>query len=635
MNPFTSFTVGSQELPNRLIMAPVKTGFATAKGEVTSKHLGYYARRAEGGVGAIIVEPFFVDQSGKEHPKQIGISEQHHVTGLRDLAEAIHAHGAKAIAHINHAGRAANPKASGKQPEAPSEVKCPLSGVTPSAMTVDRIKEVVTKFADAAGRAKEAGFDIIEVQFGLGYLISQFISSHTNLRTDEYGGSVGNRYRFAEEIIQAIQNKIGDNPPLIARLSASEQFEGGQTIDDAINLSHFLKEHGIAALHVASGAICDTPPWYYQYMRLPMGKNLGWASRIKKEVDLPVIAVGRMGDPADIRKALDGGAVDAVALGRPLVADPDLPRKMKEDRDRDVLQCGACLQGCLGRVKAGKELGCIVNPEIGHESDEIRKSEEPKTVVVVGGGPGGMQAAMTASQRGHRVILFDEHDLGGQFNLCYLPPGKRMMERPLTSLVEILQGSPVELRLSKRATKQDIVAENPDLVIIATGAVPVSLPIPGLENPLTGEDVLTQSKDVGKRVCIIGGGMIGLETAEFLVKKDHQVTVVELLEDVGRDMLPVTKNTTLKSLNDAGTEILTSTRVTRLDGRQVFVESEGNERLLGKFDTVVVAVGTRSVNDLESVLREAGIDVRVIGDAKQPRQIYDAVMEGYEVSVSI
>ncbi len=635
MNTFTPLTIGSVKSSNRLLMAPVKTGFGTPEGKVSYRHEAYYRRRAEGGVGAIIVEPCYVDPLGKEHPKQLGISDYEHLEGLQRLASAIHEGGALAVAHLNHAGRAANPKATGLIPEAPSEVPCLMTGATPVAMTEERVEMVALEFAGAARRAAESGFDAVEVQFGLGYLIAQFLSPRTNLRSDLYGGSREHRYRFAAAVLSGIDQEIGGRLPVIARISASEQTPDGMELSDAIDLARFLQERGVAALHVASGSICDSPPWYYQHMRLPLGKNLEWAGMIKKEIEMPVIAVGRLGNPKDIRMALNDGMVDAVALGRPLVADPDLPLKMQENRDDEVVQCGACLQGCLARVKSGKGLGCIVNPDVGLEADQRRTPERQKTIVVVGAGPGGMQAALSADRLGHKTILFEKDELGGQFDLSWRPPGKAMMKRPLDSLLHLVTESGVDIRTSRTATVADIIAENPDVVIIATGATPIIPSIPGLTHPLTGEDVLTERGDVGKRVLIIGGGMVGLETAEFLSHKKHQVTVVELLDEVARDMLDITRKLTLKYLTEAGVRIMTNTEVTRLDGKQVFAITGEKETLLAEFDSVVVAVGTRSVNELEVRLQEKDIEVKVIGDAKAPRQIHDAVTEGFEAVTSL
>jgi len=635
LDPFKPLRLGALSLSNRILMAPVKTGYGTSTGDVTPRHEAYYRRRAEGGAGAIIVEPLFIDTPGKEHPKQLGISADRHIESLKRLVKAIHDEGSLAIAHINHAGRAAKPKASGQMPEAPSEITCPSTGVTPTAMSAERIREITTEFADASKRAIDAGFDAIEIQFGLGYLIAQFLSSRTNQRTDEYGGSLKNRYRFAREVLERIFRETGRNFPLIARISASEQVDKGLGLDDAIELGNFLKEKGVAALHVVSGSACDSPPWYFQHMRLPLGKNLEWASRVKNEVGMPVIVAGRLGNPKDIREAIGNELVDAIALGRPLIADPDLPHKMMENRDDDVIQCGACLRGCLLKVKSGEGLGCIINPTVGRELGQPKKPEIIKKVVVAGGGPAGMQAALTASERGHEVILFEKSELGGQFNLSCLPPGKEMMKRPLTSFINRVKNSHVDFRLGQEAALENILTEKPDIVVVATGAKPIIPTIPGLNEVLTGEDILTERKDVGNRVLIIGGRMVGLECAEYLVNKDHQITVVELLEDVARDMEPITKKLTLKKLSESKVKIVTNTKITRFEGKKAFIQENGKEETLGEFDSVVAAVGTKSINYLISPLKEGGIETLIIGDASQPRQIYDAVKEGFKASIGI
>ena len=625
--------IGTIELPNRFIMAPVKTGYGTPSGEVTYRNEAYFKRRAAGGVGAIIVEPLFINPIGKEHPKQLGISSFQHIKGLKKLVHVIHEEGSLAIAHLNHAGRAANPKASGLEPEAPSAVQCPTTGATPKEMTIERIHEVVKEYTGAARRAIEADFDGIEIQFGLGYLIAQFMSPHTNLRKDKY--DISNKFRFASEVLTAIFKEVGNDYPFIARMSALEQSPDGMNFQDALNLAKFLEEHGISALHIASGSACDSPPWYYQHMRLPLGKNLEWSKEIKKEVNIPVIAVGRLGKPADIRNAIEQSIVDAIALGRPLVADPDLPQKMIDNKDDDIIQCGACLQGCLMKVKSGEGLGCIVNPQVGKEAERQEKPSRVKKIVVVGGGPAGMEAALLASEQGHQVVLFDKFNLGGQFNLSYLPPGKEMMLRPLSSLIHKVKNSSIILRLAEEVTVKNITVENPDVVIIATGATPIIPPIPGLDNAYTGEDILTERKTIGKNVLIIGGGMVGLECAEFLAQRNHQVTIVELLKEIARDMDPISKKLTLGSLEKSHVKILTETKIIRFENNRAFAEYEGKEQMLGEFDNVVVAVGTRSINNLEPLLQDKDIDIIVIGDAKKPRQIYDAVHDGFETASRI
>jgi NADPH-dependent 2,4-dienoyl-CoA reductase/sulfur reductase-like enzyme len=370
-------------------------------------------------------------------------------------------------------------------------------------------------------------------------------------------------------------------------------------------------------------------------MRLPKGKNLGWASQIKENVSIPVIVAGRMGDPALIRESLNEGIIDGVALGRPLLADPDLPNKMKSGRDQDVLQCGACLQGCLSKVQSGEGISCIINPEVGREGELIPKAKSVKKVVVIGGGPAGMQAALTIQKRGHQIVLFDEGELGGRFNLAVIPPGKEEMGKPLTALIDRVKHSSIVLHLGHRATVEDVINENPDHVFLATGSKPILPEITGLESVLTGDEILADGKNIGKQVLIIGGGMVGLETAELLALKKHNVTIVEILDEVAGDMEMITAKLLLKNLTSQGVRILTGTKIKKFEGKRAYIDGDKGDKLLGEFDTVIAAIGSVPRNDLEHDIRSNGFDVLLIGDAKSPRCILDAVTDGFTLGCKI
>jgi len=629
---FESIRIGGLDLPNRLVMAPVKTGFGDMSGEVTDRLIAYYRRRAEGGVGAVIVEPLYVDPAGKEHPRQLGIEAEAKVVGLRRLVEAIHAGGARAFAHLNHAGRAANTKASGRPPEAPSELVCPTTGATARAMTEERIEELVRVFAAAARRAREAGFDAVELQSGLGYLLAQFISPRTNLRTDAYGGDPKRRERFARAVVAAVREAIGGAMPLTARISASEQVEGGLDLEAGRRLASRLVAWGVDAIHVASGSACDSPPWYYQHMSLPQRFNEELAGEIRKGLGAPVIAAGRLGDPEHLRQVLASGQADLVALGRPLVADPDLPRKLEQGRAEQVMICGSCLQGCLAGVKSGAGLACIVNPEVGHEAEPEARAPRPRAVVVVGGGPAGMTAATVAARRGHSVTLLERAELGGQFALAPLAPGKQAMQKTLSSMIRIARDAGAEIRCGVEADLEQVMALDPEVVVLATGAAPVMPSIPGLEGALTGELVLTGKASTGQRVLVIGGGLVGIEVAEHLADLGREVTVVELLEEIARDMEPITRKLTLKRLASGAIEILTGVTVQRLDGELALVSDASGERDLGPFDSVVAAVGTRPVRTLLEPLVGRGVELHVVGDAEAPDQVLGAVRSAWEVA---
>jgi 2,4-dienoyl-CoA reductase-like NADH-dependent reductase (Old Yellow Enzyme family)/thioredoxin reductase len=629
---FERSEIGPMTLPNRLLMAPVKTGFGAADGTVTEQQIAYYRRRAEGGVGAIIVEPCYVDSAGKEHPRQLGIDSDDKVAGLRRLVDAIHAGGARAIAHLNHAGRAANPKATGRAPEAPSQAVCPATGATALPMDGSRVLEIVGAFAAGASRARAAGFDAVEVQCGLGYLVAQFLSPRTNQRTDEYGGDEDRRHRFARDVVAAIRESLGHEVPVLARMSATESVEGGLAIQDAQRLARQLQAWGVAALHVVSGSACDSPPWYYQHMSLPAGVNQSLAARITEVVDLPIIVAGRLGDAKDIEDVLDRGQASFVALGRPLVADPDLPRKLAQGQPEQVLACGSCLQGCLASVKAGRGIACIVNPEVGHEGEPEKPASSRRHVVIVGGGPAGLTAAIVARRRGHRVTLLERAELGGQFTLAPHAPGKAAMQRPLKALLHQATHAGAEIRTGIQAAMPLLEELAPDVVILATGASPVMLDVPGLQDAVTGNQVLAGQTDTGGRVLVIGGGLVGIELAEFLAERGKRVTIVELLDDVARDMEMITRKLTMKRLANLPVEIRTGAAITRFADAHATIRTEQGSEEIGPFDSVVVAVGTRPNLELHESLSASGVELHVVGDALESGQIMGAVRSAWQVA---
>ncbi len=624
------FTLGSLSLKSRFIMAPVKTAYGTKEGEATERQLFFYRQIGEGGVGAIITEPMAVLPNGREHPKQVRIEDDRFISELKKIVGAIHEKGILAIAHINHAGRAANPKVIGDTPYAPSEITCGSTGALAREMTKEEIEEVVKAFGNAARRAEEAGYDALEVQMGHGYLVAQFLSPLVNKREDEYGK---NPLLFAERVIDAI--KENTKLPVNVRISGAEFIPDGLSPDNQImkDLFSLLEKKGINAIHVGFGNACDAPPWYYGHMAIPEEPQLEVFSKIRELTSLPLIAAGRMGDPEKIEKVLDMG-YEGIALGRSLVADPEFVKKLEAGKKDEILFCGRCLQGCLVKVKAGEGIDCIANPLIGREP--LVEAKEKKKVVIIGGGPAGMESSILLSDKGHDVVLYEkEEKLGGQANLAPLASGKSPMERPLDYMRRMTEKK-VKVVKGKEANLDLIEKEKPDVIVIATGASPNVPPIPGLSDypHQTGHDFFRTGTVKGNKVMILGGGMIGMEAAEKLLEEGKEVMVVEMLPDVARDMEPITKKILFSKI-EGKVKILVNTKVKEFTKDGVIAIQDDKEINLGNFDDVILTVGTHPVADLYEQIKDLAKESYVIGDAKKPGQIYHATHDAYELAKNI
>ncbi len=632
----TEQAIGTLKLKNKFIMAPVKTGYGTLKGEVTEHHIRYYQRRAEGGAAMLICEPFFIHPSGKELPTQIGINDDELIPGLLSLTDAVHKKGAKICAHINHAGRAANPKLTGEMLMAPSVVPCPVHGVAPKEMTPEDIEQTIAQFADAAWRAVQAGFDAVEIQFGLGYLAHQFLSPLTNKRQDEWAKPL----RFSEAVIKAVRNRIGQDFPLLARISGIEFSEGGTTIEDALTLAEMLEQNEINALHVVNGSACDSPPVYYQFFALPEQQNVKASQRIKQTVSVPVIVTGRNGDPGEIRQLAESNSADFIGMGRPLVADPDLPNKMLSNQDDAVVRCGYCLQGCLLNVKALNGLKCVVNPEVGEINElHLTPSENPQKVTVIGGGPAGIKAALTADARGHKVELFEKEDhLGGQFALSFLAPAKKGMKILHDDLLHHLSQSSVSVHLNSEITTDKIQQMKPDSVILASGAKPKIFPFDGLETTeyRTGFDIYTfQNWQDVKKAVVIGGGLIGVEAAEFIAERKIETVLIEILPQIAGDMEMISRKLLMQRMTSLPVTIFTETKVEKIDGAHIHFTKDGHTGMITAVDLLVIATGTESVNAMLPELQETGLRTFTAGDAEKPAKIYEAIHSGSKAGMDV
>jgi len=625
-------SLGRLKLRNRFIMAPVKTSYGTPDGGVTDRHLTYYRNIASGGVSMIILEPVAVRQEGKEHPKQLTIHLEHSVAALERIVDVIHEEGALACINLNHAGRAANPKAAGTAPLAPSAVTCPSTGQTPGELTSSQIDHILEGYGEALDRASAAGFDAVEIQCGHGYLVSQFLSPRTNQRQDEYGRD---RTLFARKLFSLVAERRRELA-LLVRISTSEFVEGGLTPKDNAPILELAEESGVDAVHCGMGNACDSPPWYYAHMAVPEAKQLEALRAIRKMTKLPLIAAGRMADLDKLALLEEEGIADFVAIGRGLVADPELPRKLTEGRSSDVVWCGFCLQGCLANVKNGSGLGCIVNPAV--DRPPLERAARPLKVAVVGGGPAGMSAASTAAELGHDVSLYERASkLGGQFRLAPRAPHKGTMTRPLDGLVARTLRLVGKISLETEFTDAD--AEGLDHVILATGSHQHVAEIEGLEDQrwMTSLELFRKERTVvGPRVLVIGAGMVGMEAAEMLVAEGHQVTTTKRTDVIANDMEMVTKKMMLKRLEgNSSLSIMPETTVLAFGPDGVRLDVRGEETRLPPFDTVIVASGMDPELGLAESLREAGVAFTAIGDANHAGDIYAATQDGYRAAVEL
>ncbi len=633
MDPlFNAYKLGNLELANRFVLPPIKTAYAEPNGRVSKKQLIFYQQIAKNGPGLLIIEPVAVTADGREHPKQLSVHLPDSVSSLKKIVDVIHEEDRMVCLHLNHAGAAANPKATAQKPKAPSPVLCPTTGQEAEELSIEEIEAIIEGFRSAAEKAKEAGFDAIEIQGGHGYLISQFLNAKINHRSDTYGQ---NRLYFAERVFEAVSKGAGDLTCLL-RISGNEMSpEFGIDPSDIVSLIKMAESFGISAIHVGMGSSCFSPPWYFHHSRMPEDPQWEALKRIREETDLPLIAAGRMGRVERVQKAIKENIADLIAIGRPLIADPDLIEKWKTKKSNEIKYCGYCLQGCLHRVKNGKPLGCNINPEIAELPME--KTNSPLSVLVAGGGPAGMSAALYLSKRGHKVTLVEQSDkLGGQFNLVWKAPGKAPMREGLSYLVkgvetyceQVITGKIVDLEMIKKI--------KPDLLVWAAGAIPNIPEIEGIEtqNSMSAIDYFSDKKEVkGPRVLVIGAGRIGLEIIEKLGAEGFEVVGTKRTDPIGGMIELITKKLMMMHIEQMpNVTLMPHTRVKSFKKDAVLVEQDGEEKSLSPFSTVILATGMVSAPLPDPEIEKVVDRIEIIGDANNVADIFSAIHAGYDLA---
>ncbi len=640
---FSPLDLGPFTIRNRIVMPALGTNFANRRGEVTPHLIDYYRARAEGGAGMVIVEGSSVHYSGRGFTFQLSIDRDDLIPGLSQLTDAVHRAGARILIQLHHGGRNTDSRVSGVQPIAPSAVKGPVGDQTPRAMSPAEIKDMTNIFVAAAARARQAGFDGVEIHAAHEYLVSQFMSPYSNFRHDRYGGSPKKRMRFALDILRGIREETGPGFLISFRISGDEYVPKGMHIKDSIFAARELINAGADVIDV-SGGVYETPHLIISPMPLEPGVHVHLAQAVKEKVKVPVIGVGRITTPEFAERIIEEGKADLVAMGRAFVADPDWPKKAMEGKSDQIRRCIGCNQGCIDYLMAGRPISCLYNPAVGREKKfRIEPTNAPQKVVVAGGGPAGMEAARLLAEMGHRVVLYSWGErLGGQVLLASMLPGKEEFYHVVTYYENEMKRLGVELHLGVKADRESIMSHQPDVAIVATGSMSQNPDIPGLDGPhvLSVRQILLHGAPVGRNVVVLGGGNTGCEVADYLCQRDHTVSIMEMGNRIAGDAGPARRYLLTRRLRDCGVRNYLQCRIKAIyTDRVTYIRqtADGHRdmRELTGVDSFVNALGMRSCDELSREMDGVAERVFVIGDALHPGKVLDAVAEGAEAALMI
>lgn len=638
-NMFSPIQIGNVTVPNRFVVPPMGNNFANTDGTLSERSKAYYQERAKGGFGLITIESTVVYKEAKGGPRKPCLFSDDTVESFKEVADACHEYGAKVSIQLQHAGPEGNSKLTGYPLKAASAMPAACGREVPEAVSNEEIYRIIECYGDAARRAQQAGIDMVEVHCAHGYLVSTFISERTNHRTDEFGGCFENRMRLPRLIIENIRKKTGGNLPILCRINASDEVEGGQSVQDASAVAAYLEEEcGVDALNITRAVHLRD-----EFMWAPGvthgGFNADLVSEIKRAVTVPVIAVGRFTEPQYAELLVKQGRADLIAFGRQSIADPELPNKARTGHLEEMMPCIGCLLGCVPNMFAGKPVSCAVNPCVGREA-EITPAEVSKKVVVVGGGPAGLYAATLCAKKGHNVTLLEKGtELGGSFRIASFPTGKGQLSSAIRAMIVRCEKAGVDIRLNTEADADTLKELHADAIILATGSTPLILPIPGLNESgyVTAQDMLLGKAEVGKKALVVGGGMVGCEAAEYLAERGHEVAIIEMKDVIAADVVPENRRYMFENFARNHVQLQPGAKVGQFytDGVD-YTMADGTSGSLRGFDSVVLAMGTRKYDPLSEAAASAAKEVVVIGEALQsPGNAVVVTKDAFEAAKAI
>ena len=641
---FSPIQIGTTTVKNRVFMPPISTNLAD-KGYVTDELVEHYAARAKGGVGLIITEVTTVEPTYIYLPGDMSICDDSYIPGWKKLTDAVHKYGAKILPQLFHPAYMAFPIPGTPQLIAPSNVGPYYAKEAPRAVTIEELKVIIRQFGEAAFRVKQAGGDGVEIHAAHAHgLLGGFLSPLYNKRTDAYGGDIHGRLRLTLEVIEEVRKMCGKDFIIDVRISGDEYTDGGQNLNDAVYVAKQLEKAGVDFIHVSGGTTIMRGS-SIPAPGTPMGSHSKVGEEIKKQVSIPVATVGRITEPWFAEELIANGKADICMIGRANLCDPEFVQKACEGREDEIRPCIGCLR-CLNGIMFGKRVACTVNPSLELENeDNIPVAQEKKQVLVIGGGPAGMEAAFVAKKRGHEVVLCEKSDsLGGLVKLAAVPIAKQELTKVIQYMERKLTREGVEIRLNCEVTEEMLKNEFAGYEVIAgTGADPIVVnAFTAFKHCVTADDILAGKAFAGRKVVVIGGGSVGCETADYLAPlvndlfpRNREIILLEMADGIMLQESGPGRSLLTQRMMKKGIQIHCKAKVEKVEAEKIYYTENGEEHCISDADTLVLAMGYRPDSKLEETLQKANVSYHLIGDAKKVGNIKDAITEGYQITREI